>query len=118
MLSSIKGYLYLAAALLILCGVGAVYAKGQIDARHAVEVAALKKTVATMQAQAKADAEAARLDTIQAKQDADDLAAAAQLTQDLQDKLNAPTAPCFDDHDAGLVRDLWGPPAPAHPARH
>jgi hypothetical protein len=118
MFATIKGYLYLAAVLAILAAVGGIYAKGRLDANHAAQLAALQQQVAKLHAQAKADAAAAKLDTIQAKLDAEDLYAAAQRTQDLMDKLNAPDTVCFDDHDAGLVRDLWGPPAPAHPTGH
>lgn len=118
MFSTIKGYLYLAGFLAVLAVAGGLYAKGRLDASHAAEMAALQVKVDTMEKQAEADAAAAKMDTIQAKLDAEDLYAAALRTQELQDQLNAPHTVCFDDHDAGLVQDLWGPPAPAHPARH
>lgn len=120
-MATIKGYLYLAGVLAILAVASGLYAKGQLDARHAVETAALKATITRMHAQAEADAAAAKLDAIQAKLDAEDLYALAQRTQELQDKLNAPDTVCFDGHDAGLVQDLWGPrtaQSPAHPGRH
>lgn len=118
MFATIKGYLYLAAVLGILAAIGAVYAKGQLDARHAVETAALKATIATMQAQRDADIAAAKLDTIQAKLDAEDMAALADRAQALQEKLDAPGTECFTPHDTDLLRDYWGAQPPTHPTRH
>lgn len=101
-------YAYLAGVLVVLAVVGAIYAKGRLDAGHAAQLADLQKRITQLQATAEQERKARVLDTIQAKLDADDMADLAKRITELNDYAESlGAAACFDDTDTERLRTLW-----------
>ena len=101
---------WVAPILIVLAVVGGIYAKGRIDARHAAEVASIKRDLATaenviqLEREARtadaalAHAQAQRINTLTAKSDA---------IQEYADALEDARRECLSGADSDRLRDLW-----------
>lgn len=98
-------YALLAAAVAVLLGIGAIYAKGRLDASHAAEKRALEETIKDLNDAAERERNARRLDTIQAKLDREDADALETKVKELEDALENADAVCFGAADADRLRD-------------
>ena len=107
MLAGIKSYLYLAAFMALLAAVGAIYAKGRIDARHAVELQTLRTQIKTMEEERAREEAALKMDAIQAKEDREDKALEDLANQELIDELTDRARVCFDAGDADRLRGTF-----------
>jgi hypothetical protein len=103
---SIKGYLYLAAVLALLAAVGAIYAKGRIDARHAIELRTLKTQIKVLEDERAREEAARKADAIQAKVDREEAALEDIEIQELIDALQDRARVCVDAGDADRLRDV------------
>jgi hypothetical protein len=106
MLMSIKGYLYLAAVLALLAAVGAIYAKGRLDARHAIELRTLKTQIKVLEDERAREERARKADAIQAKVDREEAALEDIEIQELIDALQDRARVCVDAGDADRMRDV------------
>ncbi len=111
-----KLYLWGAVALALLTGVGVIYAKGRLDARHAVELRTLKDNIKTLEAAAERERLARVADTMQAKVDREEEEGQEATIKELQDALQDRTRECFASPDADGLRDLLEGSAPAKKA--
>lgn len=116
MTSTLKLYAILALILAALVGGGVIYGKGRLDASHAAQLqdAQHKVDVANAQLlQVKKDLaaaeEAARLDQLQALQDAKDKDQRNAFTTSQAELLANPNGSCFDANDGDRVRSLFAP---------
>jgi hypothetical protein len=107
-MSAIKGYLYLAAFLALLGAIGAIYAKGRIDARHAVELQTLKTQIKVLEEERAREEAARKADAAQAKTDREEADLRELQSQELEDALTDRDRQCFDAGDADGLRDLLG----------
>jgi hypothetical protein len=99
--------LYIALGLIAALALGglALYAKGRIDARHAVELQTLKTQIKVLEDERAREEAARKADAAQAKTDREEADLAELHAQELEDALTDRDRQCFDAGDADGLRD-------------
>ncbi|MDX0270903.1 hypothetical protein GOC13_24455 [Sinorhizobium meliloti] len=101
---------WVAPILIVLAVVGGFYAKGQIDARHAAELASIKRDLATATNVLKLEREARTADAALAQAQAqriNTLSAQSDAIQEYADALEDARRECLSGADNERLRDLW-----------
>lgn len=105
-----KLYGWIASIVVLLLIVGAIYAKGRLDASHAAETANLKRDLETAMRVAYIEKRARQQDSIKAAEDAKRQAALQTKIGELNDyvdTLEDRNRECLSSTDTQRVRDLW-----------
>lgn len=103
-------YGYLAGLVALLAIVGVIYGKGQLDARHAVELGRLKADLRTAELVLKAEQDARKQDAILATEAAKRQASLNTKIDELNayvDTLEDADRECLSGPDVERLRDLW-----------
>lgn len=103
--SAAKGYFYLAIVLGALAAVGAIYAKGRIDANHKAELTSIKMELAYQEAAALVARQAALADAEKAKAFAAEKAALEILIDELE--VQGSDNQCLGAPSVERLRQLW-----------
>lgn len=105
-----KLYIYGAIALLLLAGIGTIYAKGRMDAAHKAEVEELKGSLKHAIETADRERKARLADAILATENAKRKAALETKIGELDayvESLEDRDRVCLDGRDTERLRDLW-----------
>jgi hypothetical protein len=99
--------LYIALGIVAALALGglALYAKGRIDQRHAVELQTLKTQIKVLEDERAREEAARKADAAQAKTDREEADLAELHAQELEDALTDRDRQCFDAGDADGLRD-------------
>lgn len=103
-------YAYIALAVLVLGAVGAIYAKGRIDAAHKQEVQRLKDDLQKAKDAAEREANARKQDAIIATENAKRKAVLEKQVAEMEayvDTLEDRDSVCLSTHDVDRLRNLW-----------
>lgn len=99
-------YLALGIVAALIVGGLSLYAKGRIDARHAVEVSTLRAQIKVFEEERAREEAARKADTAQAKTDREEADLQKLHAQELEDALTDRNRSCFDAPDADGLRKL------------
>jgi hypothetical protein len=105
LIAAMKGYFYLAVVLGIIASVGAIYAKGRIDASHKAEMTSIKMELAYQEAAALAAKQAALADAERAKAFAAENAALEIVIDELE--IQGSDNQCLGAPSVERLRQLW-----------
>lgn len=101
---------WVAPILIVLAVVGVIYGKGRLDAKHAAEVANLKRDLATATHVIELEREAREADAALASAQAvrlRELSAKSDAIQEYADALEDARRECLSGADSDRLRDLW-----------
>jgi hypothetical protein len=100
--------LYIALGIVAALALGglALYAKGRIDQRHAVELQTLKTQIKVLEDERAREEAARKADAAQAKTDREEADLAGLHAQESEDALTDRDRACFDTPDADRLRRL------------